>query len=229
MTPRTGRYAAEHGGDAREHLDVWRVVALLQAMQGRQADARLTSRSAHAQAAVAAHVSYVASHGLTDVASAPSAQALELGSGLVETGHAWIVSIGSHLEIRGSPGRPPFALPNSVPPNSVPPCRTRTHQTDPDHRRIGARTTGSCIALDTLRVTRVESCHISAPGANATVGQTDRRRQFAAIAIRADGSRVPVRLPDTADVSLLAKLELLGLELLGLITGSRREPGGRRR
>ncbi len=57
--------------------------------------------------------------------------------------------------------------------------------------------------------------------------QASRRRSFVAVAIRADGTRVPIRLHD--DSSLLAKLELLVLGLLALITGSRREPGGRRR
>ena len=59
--------------------------------------------------------------------------------------------------------------------------------------------------------------------------RTDRSRKLVAIAIRADGSRVPVRLPDPAEVSILAKLELVGLGLLALLTGSRRESGGRRR
>ena len=61
------------------------------------------------------------------------------------------------------------------------------------------------------------------------MGQFDRDRRYAAVAIRADGRRVPVQLPESADVSILAKLETIGLGLLALITGSRREPGGRRR
>jgi hypothetical protein len=61
------------------------------------------------------------------------------------------------------------------------------------------------------------------------VSQFDRSRAYSAVAISADGRRVPVQLPYTADVSLLAKFELLVLELIALITGSRREPGGRRR
>lgn len=61
------------------------------------------------------------------------------------------------------------------------------------------------------------------------MGQTDRSRKLVAIAIRADGRRVPVRLPDPAEVSILAKLELVVLGLLALLTGSRRESGGRRR
>jgi hypothetical protein len=61
------------------------------------------------------------------------------------------------------------------------------------------------------------------------MGQTHRSRKLVAIAIRDDGRRVPVRLPDPAEVSILAKLELVVLGLLDLLTGSRRESGGRRR
>ncbi len=61
------------------------------------------------------------------------------------------------------------------------------------------------------------------------MGQTDRERQFVAIAVRGDGTRVPVRLPHNVEVSLLSRLEVLALELIGLITGSRRESGDRRR
>jgi hypothetical protein len=57
--------------------------------------------------------------------------------------------------------------------------------------------------------------------------QTDRR--FAAIAIRGDGRRVLVQLPQDVEVTILARLEGVLLELIGLITGSRREPGDRRR
>jgi hypothetical protein len=61
------------------------------------------------------------------------------------------------------------------------------------------------------------------------MGQTDRQRHFAAIAIRDDGQRVSVRMPQPVAVSLLGKLEVIVLELIGLITGSRWEPGDRRR
>jgi hypothetical protein len=61
------------------------------------------------------------------------------------------------------------------------------------------------------------------------MGQTERQRRFAAIAIRGDGTRVPVRLPQNVAVLLLGTLEALALELIGLITGSRRETGERRR
>jgi len=61
------------------------------------------------------------------------------------------------------------------------------------------------------------------------MGQKDRSRKLAAIAIRADGRRVHVPLPDPAEVSILAKLEQVVLGLLALLTGSRRESGGRRR
>ncbi|CAN5481855.1 hypothetical protein BH24CHL9_BH24CHL9_08700 [soil metagenome] len=61
------------------------------------------------------------------------------------------------------------------------------------------------------------------------MGQTDRHRTLAAIAIRADGRRVPVNLPSNVEVSILGRLELIVLGLLALITGSRQEPGDRRR
>jgi len=54
-----------------------------------------------------------------------------------------------------------------------------------------------------------------------------RDRRLAAVAVRADGRRVPVQLP-VAEVSIVAKLELVALGLLGILTGSRRETGGRR-
>jgi len=38
-----------------------------------------------------------------------------------------------------------------------------------------------------------------------------------------------MQLPDDSQVSLFAKLELVALELIGILTGSRRETGGRRR
>jgi len=61
------------------------------------------------------------------------------------------------------------------------------------------------------------------------MGQTDRQRHYAATAIRGDGSRVTVRLPQPVEVSLVGKLEVFVFELIGLITGSRWEPGDRRR
>jgi hypothetical protein len=61
------------------------------------------------------------------------------------------------------------------------------------------------------------------------MGQTERQRRFSAIAVRGDGTRVPVRLPQNVAVLLLGTLEALALELIGLITGSRRETGERRR
>ncbi len=61
------------------------------------------------------------------------------------------------------------------------------------------------------------------------MGQTDRQRNYAALAIREDGTRVPVNLPQPVEVSILGKLEDVVLELIGLITGSRWEPGDRRR
>ena len=61
------------------------------------------------------------------------------------------------------------------------------------------------------------------------MGQTDRQRHFAALAIRDDGTRVPVNLPLPVEVSLLGKVEVIVVELIGLITGSRRESGDWRR
>jgi len=61
------------------------------------------------------------------------------------------------------------------------------------------------------------------------MGHIDRQRSFAALAIRRDGRRMPVILPQPVEVSLLAKFEAVVLELIGLITGSRWEPGDRRR
>lgn len=61
------------------------------------------------------------------------------------------------------------------------------------------------------------------------MGQSHRNRRFAVIAIRADGRHVPVTLSADVEVSILGKLELILLGLLALITGSRWEPGDRRR
>ena len=61
------------------------------------------------------------------------------------------------------------------------------------------------------------------------MGQTDRQRYLVAIAIRGDGKRVPVNLPQPVSVSLIGKLEVIAFELIGLITGSRWESGDRRR
>jgi hypothetical protein len=62
------------------------------------------------------------------------------------------------------------------------------------------------------------------------LGQTNTNRERVAIAVRADGRRVPVGLPNDsiADVTLLGILRLLGQGVLSLIRGSRREPDGRR-
>jgi hypothetical protein len=64
--------------------------------------------------------------------------------------------------------------------------------------------------------------------------QQDTGQQLVAVVITTDGRRVPVRYQDTIpadDLSLRDLLRLVGLGLvglIGLITGSRREPGGRR-
>jgi hypothetical protein len=84
--------------------------------------------------------------------------------------------------------------------------------------------------LDTVARERVQSQNISPKKElSRQMGQTNRQRYFAAIAIRGDGQHVPVRLPLPVEVSLLGKLEDIVLELIGLITGSRWEPGDRRR
>jgi hypothetical protein len=63
------------------------------------------------------------------------------------------------------------------------------------------------------------------------LGQTNSSPELVAVVITADGRRMPVRFSDTpaADVSIPSILKGIVLELLALITGSRREPGGRRR
>ena len=56
-------------------------------------------------------------------------------------------------------------------------------------------------------------------------------KELVAVVVTTDGRRVPVRYSDMIpadELSLRDLLRLVGLGLLGLITGSRREPGGRR-
>ena len=66
------------------------------------------------------------------------------------------------------------------------------------------------------------------------MGQGNTGKDLVAVVVTTDGRRVPVRYRDTLptdDLSLRDLLRLVGLGLLGLIgliTGSRREPGGRR-
>jgi hypothetical protein len=66
------------------------------------------------------------------------------------------------------------------------------------------------------------------------VSQWNDRRELVAVAVTTDGRRVHVpqgMLTATGKPMLLDLLRLVGLALLGLvglITGSRREPGGRR-
>jgi hypothetical protein len=62
------------------------------------------------------------------------------------------------------------------------------------------------------------------------VGQNSGK-ELVAVVVTTDGRRVPVRYSDMIpadELSLRDLLRLVGLGLLGLITGSRREPGGRR-
>ena len=66
------------------------------------------------------------------------------------------------------------------------------------------------------------------------MGQGNTGKDLVAVVMTTDGRRVPVRYRDTLpadDLSLRDLLRLVGLGLvglIGLITGSRREPGGRR-
>jgi hypothetical protein len=62
------------------------------------------------------------------------------------------------------------------------------------------------------------------------LGWTNETRERVAVAMTVDGRRVHVRLPDDSipGVPLLGILRLLGQGVLSLITGSRREPDGRR-
>jgi hypothetical protein len=84
--------------------------------------------------------------------------------------------------------------------------------------------------VDTFALERVQSSGISSHRESfGQMGQTDRERHFAAIAIRGDGTRVSVRLPQPVEVSLLGKLEVIVLGLIDLISGSRWESGDRRR
>ncbi len=55
-------------------------------------------------------------------------------------------------------------------------------------------------------------------------------RELVAVVITTDGRRVPVRFADTrpVDTSIPGILRLIGLRLLALIGGSRRESEGRR-
>jgi len=108
----------------------------------------------------------------------------------------------------------------------------RHRRPTPDHRRPQLPDQCHPSVLDTRANHRVQSPpHLPQrkEGASRSMGQKDRSRKLAAIAIRADGRRVHVPLPDPAEVSILAKLEQVVLGLLALLTGSRRESGGRRR
>ena len=66
------------------------------------------------------------------------------------------------------------------------------------------------------------------------MGQQNTGKDLVAVVVTTDGRRVPVRYhetipadrPSARDLLRLVGLGLLGL--IGLITGSRREPGGRR-
>ncbi len=66
------------------------------------------------------------------------------------------------------------------------------------------------------------------------MGSQNTGKDLVAVAVTSDGRRVPVRYQETIpadDLALRDLLRLVGLGLLGLIgliTGSRREPGGRR-
>ena len=66
-------------------------------------------------------------------------------------------------------------------------------------------------------------------GVRASVADRRFSRDRAAVALTPDGRRVHVRLSEPpSSVDVLGLLRLVALGLLELITGSRREPGGRR-
>jgi hypothetical protein len=84
--------------------------------------------------------------------------------------------------------------------------------------------------LDTIVAMRVESVHVSARQEFLRhMGLADRQRDYAALAIRGDGTRLPVRLSQDVAVLLLGRLEGIVLELIGLIAGTRWGSGERRR
>ena len=61
------------------------------------------------------------------------------------------------------------------------------------------------------------------------MGRSMGQRVPVAVVVTADGRRVPVRVsPAVFEVSPVAVLRAIGLEVLSLIGGSRREPDGRR-
>jgi len=66
------------------------------------------------------------------------------------------------------------------------------------------------------------------------VGSRNTGKDLVAVVVTTDGRRVPVRYHDTTSADALSVRDLLRLVglglvgLIGLITGSRREPGGRR-
>ena len=65
------------------------------------------------------------------------------------------------------------------------------------------------------------------------MGHGNMGKQLVAVVVTADGRRLPVRYESTPaeSPSIRDLLRLIGLGLaglIGLITGSRREPGGRR-
>ena len=87
--------------------------------------------------------------------------------------------------------------------------RARALHHPPRATVAGGDDMGRSEVLDTPRPERVQSAsRLRKEGPSRHMGQTDRERQFVAIAVRADGTRVPVRLPHNVEVSLLGRLEV---------------------
>jgi len=82
--------------------------------------------------------------------------------------------------------------------------------------------------VDRLGAQRVDCADFNVEETRRMVRNAEQR-ELVAVVVTADGRRVPVRYGQTTrPESLLAVLRLLVLGLVGLITGSRRETGGRR-
>jgi hypothetical protein len=63
------------------------------------------------------------------------------------------------------------------------------------------------------------------------LGDSNSRQELVSIVVTSDGRRVPVRLSDTpaGQEAVTESIRTIVRRLLALISGSREEPGGRRR